>query len=63
MRDKNSEEQREIFRNIQEMDQFISRVNEYDKIREKLKLPPETPKEPYFVDNEVEESILKGLKI
>ena len=45
------------------MDQFISRVKDYDKIREKLKLPPETPKEPYFVDNEVEESILKGLKI
>jgi hypothetical protein len=38
VKDKQSEDIRDIFKNVFELDLFTSKVQEYDKIREKLKL-------------------------
>lgn len=59
VKDKQYEDLRDIFKNVSELDMFITKVGEYEKIKEKLRRDQQEG----FCDAEVEESLLKGLKI
>jgi hypothetical protein len=65
-----SDDVRDIFKNVNELEMFINRVLDYEKITDKLKIDLKdmhfqtpTPQSNAFFDQEVEDSLLKGLKI
>ena len=66
IKDKQNEEMRDIFKNVQELDMFVQRVQDYRRIKDKLKITDDgftRTENSYFCDQEVEESLLKGMKI
>lgn len=60
-----SDDVRDIFKNVAELNLFIGKVQDYEKVKEKMNinlLKPLTDGNNFY-DPEVEESLLKGLKI